>query len=117
MSVEDGHCTIIKVLQCTVGEALVLTTPTFKMKGLIVFNEATDISFYSVDSDFHDHLHRRLQILGAVRSHQVRHYDLYKVTYYFKPQEETQEETSDLREAISLFFLPLLASFVSLPTS
>lgn len=94
-----------------------LATPIPKMKGLIAFNEATDISFYSVDSEFRDHLHRRLMILGIRKNHQVRLYGLYKITYYSEFQEETQEETSDLREAISLFFAPLLTSFVSLPTS
>ncbi|XP_011409154.2 PREDICTED: Hermansky-Pudlak syndrome 1 protein homolog [Amphimedon queenslandica] len=61
------------------------------MKGLMVMNEATDIAFYSVDSQLRAHLHRRMEILENSIGQ--------------------REEEEDLRGLLTTFFAPLTTSF------
>ena len=42
-----------------------------KMKAVLIFNEATEIAFYSVDDEFTTHLLRRLHVMGAMKNEQV----------------------------------------------
>ena len=41
------------------------------MKAVLIFNEATEIAFYSVDDEFTTHLLRRLHVMGAMKNEQV----------------------------------------------
>lgn len=110
------------------------------MKAVVVFNESASISFYTVDSEFRKHLHDRMVSLGAVsetapaqvadpRFMIAFHFNtstlilLSACVYVYTPLwyvngrvlvlMQSAEEEDDLREALGLFFLPLVASFVS----
>jgi hypothetical protein len=62
------------------------------MKAVIIFNQATDITFYSVDKEFTVHLRKRSKVLD----------------------EENKDDKEDLRSALTLFFAPLITSFTVL---
>ena len=75
----------------------------------MVMNEATDIAFYSVDSQLRAHLHRRMEILENSIGQRVgaeRRKKDYLLIYLL------QEEEEDLRGLLTTFFAPLTTSFV-----
>lgn len=75
----------------------------------MVMNEATDIAFYSVDSQLRAHLYRRMEILENSAGQRVRERGEGENAFFLL----LQEEEEDLRGLLTTFFAPLTTSFVS----
>ena len=84
----------------------------------MVMNEATDIAFYSVDSQLRAHLHRRMEILENSIGQRVREKRLLFIIIIIilllllLLLLLLQEEEEDLRGLLTTFFAPLTTSFV-----
>ena len=79
---------------------LIVTDTTYTMKGVVIFDDRSNLAYYSLDKEMKAYMSGRMQDLEAAARAKLS-------------QHVNENPQKDMRDILGDFFLPLYTTFVS----